>query len=128
MREHYFAALARKGQADLADNGAWFADDIGIFMSYWYAGLFVVVEGWQELGLNDPKIDSLLDSPHVEELRRYRNGVCHFQKNYFDERFGEICRDSPSSVPWVRELSRSFGEFFLRTLRSQGESKEGRSN
>lgn len=33
------------------------------YMSYWYAGLFVVVEGWRDLGLQDAEIDGLLESP-----------------------------------------------------------------
>jgi len=118
MREHCCAALDRDKRPRDGSDLSWFADDIGMFMSYWYAGLYVIIEGWKELVLHDPKIDPLLDSPHVEELRRYRNGVCHFQKKYLDDRFMEICHQSPSSVPWVRKLTRTFGEYFLRTLRS----------
>lgn len=40
---------------------AFFADDPGIFMSYWYGGLYVVIEGWKELGLHDPEIDQLIE-------------------------------------------------------------------
>jgi hypothetical protein len=29
-------------------------------MSHWYATLYVVVEGWMELGFRDPIIDKLL--------------------------------------------------------------------
>ena len=52
-----------------------------MYMSYWYGGLYVVIEGWKKLGLVDRKIGSLLKSPYVGLLRRYRNGVFHFQKN-----------------------------------------------
>lgn len=62
----------------------WFADEHGLFMSHWYAGLYVVVEGWRELGFHDNEIDTLLSSSNVEHLRRYRNGVCHFQPRYLD--------------------------------------------
>ena len=68
-------------------NFAFFVHDPGIFMSYWYGGLYAVIEGWQELGLTDPTIDRLLESPNVELLRRYRNGVFHYQMTYFDDRF-----------------------------------------
>ena len=29
------------------------------YLAYWYAETFVVIEGWQELGLSDPEIDAL---------------------------------------------------------------------
>lgn len=31
-----------------------------MYMSYWYAGLYVVIEGWQKLKLQDMAIDTLL--------------------------------------------------------------------
>src|SRR5438034_786877 len=58
-----------------------------LYMSYWYSALFVVIEGWRHLGLSEPTIDALLASPNVDLLRRYRNGVFHFQKDYSDDRF-----------------------------------------
>lgn len=85
--------------------------DPGIFMSYWYGGLYVVIEGWFELGLNDPVIDSLLKSPNVALLKRYRNGIFHFQKDYMDERFHEFMA-SKDCVPWVRDLNKAFGDYF----------------
>lgn len=94
-------------------------DDVGIFMAHWYGSLYVVIEGWRKLGLSDPKIDLFLASPHVEELRRYRNGTFHFQNEYFDSRFLEIMTDSTSSVPWVHQLTEAFSEYFLRTARER---------
>lgn len=92
---------------------AFFIHDPGIFMSYWDAGLYVVIEGWRELGLADPAIDRLLSSPNVGLLKRYRNGVFHYQANYFDDRFRGFI-ESKDSVPWVRELNLAFGDYFLR--------------
>jgi len=34
-----------------------------MFMSYWYATLYVIAEGWQDLGLTDPAVDVLLTDP-----------------------------------------------------------------
>jgi hypothetical protein len=94
----------------------WFADDAGLFLSYWYAALYVVVEGWHELKCQDLEIDHFLTSPNVQHLRRYRNGVCHFHRKYLDERFLEITA-SADSVQWVRSLNDSFGRFFLQRER-----------
>src|SRR5580692_2791502 len=94
----------------------WFADDAGLFLSYWYAALYVVVEGWHELKCQDLEIDHFLTSPNVQHLRRYRNDVCHFHRKYLDERFLEITA-SADSVQWVRSLNDSFGRFFLQRER-----------
>ncbi|MDD8027298.1 MAG: hypothetical protein PHI34_12370 [Acidobacteriota bacterium] len=90
-----------------------FACDPGLFMSYWYGGFYVVVEGWREMGIHDPDIDRLIDSPNIELLRSYRNGAFHFQKNYFDERFFIFVGEG-TSASWVRELNKSLGRFFLQ--------------
>lgn len=92
----------------------WFADETGLFLSYWYAALYVVIEGWKKLGFRDEEVDALLTSPNVDHLGRYRNGVCHFQPKYLDERFLAMM-SSPDSVQWVRSLNRAFGRFFLQT-------------
>ncbi|SRR6266498_3267119 len=87
------------------------------YMSYWYGGLFVVVEGWQDLQLSEPIIDELLASPHVDLLRRYRNGVFHFQRDYNDKRFLEFMAEGMSIVQWVRDLTLHFGRYFLQRFR-----------
>lgn len=85
-----------------------------LYMSYWYAGLYVVIEGWRELGLSHPQIDNLLESPNVELLRRYRNGVFHYQSEYYDNRFMEFMQQGEDCVEWVRDLNLEFGAFFLQ--------------
>jgi hypothetical protein len=119
MREYFEQALLNPDWLRLAEEHTahpgltFFVHDPGIFMSYWYGGLYVVIEGWRELGLADPSIDRLLTSPNVELLRRYRNGVFHYQATYFDDRFNGFIT-SQDSVPWVRELNLAFGSYFLR--------------
>ena len=87
--------------------------EANLYMGYWYSGLYVVIEGWQELKLSDDKIDQLLASPNVRLLKRYRHGVFHFQKKYSDERFIEFMRDGDNEVHWVRTLNLEFGRYFL---------------
>ena len=97
LRDYFDKSLATKGMPSEASFPAWFAEDVGLFMSHWYAALYVVVEGYRELGLQNAKVDALLTSPNVDLLRRYRNGVDHFQKSYFDARFVDFMGppDSP---------------------------------
>ena len=87
------------------------------FMDFWYAGLYIVIEGWLELKLSDSAIDELLRSPNVDLLKRYRNGVCHFQRKYFDPRFMNLIQDK-SVVQWLHALNREFGRFFSEYLRT----------
>jgi hypothetical protein len=96
--------------------GAGFIESF-LYMSYWYAGLYVVIEGWKELRLSDAAIDEILQSSNVELLRRYRNGVFHFQCNYNDKRFEEFMARGDDAVTWVRRLNEQFGRFFLLTER-----------
>ena len=88
-----------------------------MYMSFWYATLFVVIEGWGKSRLSDSRIDNLLSSPNVSLLRRYRNGVFHFQAQYDDERFIELIRDGENVVEWIRNLNQELGRFFLDRLR-----------
>ncbi len=87
--------------------------EVNLYMSYWYGGLYVVIEGWKKLHLHDSYIDDLLNSPNVNLLRRYRNGVFHFQPEYYNERFLEFICDGKNAVAWVRTLNQQFGRFFL---------------
>lgn len=118
LREWFDRSLADWGSPKASDFLMWFTDDPGLFMSHWYASLYVVVEGYQELGLRDTKVDALLTSPNVDLLRRYRNGVNHFQKTYFDSRFVDFMgtADTPQ---WTRDLNRELGRFFIQTLRKE---------
>ena len=87
-----------------------------LYMSIWYAGMYVVIEGWRKLGLHDAGVDQMLESPNVELLRRYRNGVFHFQPDYFAERFAGFF-GSPDGPRWIRELRAAFSRYFLDSMK-----------
>ena len=111
MRTDFDSVLARQTQIK-GDEDALLIES-NLYMSYWYGGLYVVIEGWQALKLSDPVIDPLLQSPNVDLLRRYRNGVFHFQKKYYDNRFIDFITDGKNTVEWFRSLNREFGRWFL---------------
>ena len=86
---------------------------------YWYGALFVVKEGYDELRLSDSQVDALLAvGANVEALRRCRNGVFHFQKTYFDERFLGLMRQ-PNFVRWVYDLTDTFRQCIEREMSLQ---------
>ena len=117
MRTHFdTAALASPG-SDL-----WSKDSIETtaYISYWYAGLYVVVSGWRRLRLRDAAIDTMLqDLEMVALLERYRHGVFHFHPEYVDERFQGFLTKGAESARWARDLNRELGRFFLEYLQQQ---------
>ena len=86
-----------------------------LYMSFWYGELYVVIEGWKELGLSDPTIDALLQSSKVELLKRFRNGVFHFQADYFDDRFLDFISDKDAAT-WTADLNEAFSKYFLKWM------------
>ena len=98
----------------------WFT---GPFMhfSYWFAALYVVIEAWkEELKLKDSKIDTLLDSEYCDILRRYRNGVFHYQKRYFNNKFTSLFDEGDEIGIWANEVHEEFSRYFLEWFKSQG--------
>lgn len=87
-----------------------------MYMSLWYAQLYTVIEGWKNLRLQDNAVDSLLlQTDHVDLLRRYRNGVDHFQADYFSSKFTNFVAMTDSAV-WIRSLHTAIGSYFLQRL------------
>ena len=118
LQDYFDMSLIKSKKSNESHSPTWFADDSGLFMSHWYAALYVVIEGYQKLDIHDPQIDELLDSPNVDLLRRYRNGTCHFQHTYFDDRFVDFMETEDTPL-WVRNLNREFGRFFIETIRRE---------
>ncbi len=113
MRTDFDVLLAKRKNIKVPESLILIEDNM--YMSYWYAGLYVVIEGWRELKLEDTAIDNLLSREgYVELLRRYRNGVFHYQKDYFDSRFADVWSQNKDFVTWVRELNGQFGRYFLQ--------------
>ncbi len=129
LHRYYIWATRLKGlfteainKNQVTDEITW-ASDLGLFMSHWYGALFVVVEGYRELGLHDIKVDNLLKSENVELLRRFRNGTFHFQNNYYDNRFVDFWRDSQDTAQWVHNLNLALGEFCLKKIEEEKEKR-----
>src|SRR6266480_2170070 len=131
MREYFEAALSASQQdsTSLAKEtdptkaiveAAKFSIGPGIFMSYWYGSLYVVIEGWKQLQLTDPKIHPLIASPNVKLLKKYRDGVFHFQRNFGEDRFKGFLSWRILSA-WVRAIHSEFGRYFLERYSDSGQ-------
>jgi hypothetical protein len=95
---------------DTAEHGgdpmAFMVSKAGLKMCLWYGMLYVVVEGWKESGLSDPEVDRLVASPNTELLRRFRNGMFHFQTDYWlPTKFSDFFVPQNNTVEWVRTLT-----------------------
>ena len=89
------------------------------YAALWLSLLFVVAEGWDELKLQDAEVDALLQSPHRDLLRRFRNGAFHFQPKYFDDRFMDFfVSDEP--LEWAKSLHEAIGAWFIRRAAELG--------
>lgn len=76
-----------------------------VLMAQWYAALWVSIEAWRESGLSDPLVDELLGDPtfdaNLKLLRRFRNGVYHYQASLIDDRLTGFLADASKTVPWA---------------------------
>ena len=90
------------------------------YFSQWMAMLYVVCEGWSELELSDTQVTPLLQSERIKLLKRYRNGVFHFQKKYFDQRFTDFLLHGEDVAQWADDLHSAFSKYFLKWNQKRG--------
>ncbi|WP_457795377.1 hypothetical protein [Horticoccus sp. 23ND18S-11] len=82
----------------------------------WYAMLYVVVEGFQELRLQDAQVEELIRrEDYISQLRRFRNSIFHFQKDFETEKYWDFLKAKESEI-WVRKLNSALEGFFERVL------------
>jgi len=83
-----------------------------VLMLQFYAALWVAVEGWRECPLSDETVDELLTDPafdqNVQLLRRFRNGVYHYQPDLINERLLAFFREGEHAVTWAFLLHDEF--------------------
>jgi hypothetical protein len=85
----------------------------GIYLLYSYSGIYLVIEGWRDLGLEDPKIDELLQSPFVDRLRLFRNATFHYQKEPLSWKHLQFFgTEEEQTEVWLNKLYREFARFF----------------
>lgn len=81
-----------------------------------YGLIFVVIEGFRELKCKDERVENLLAAEnYVDLLRRFRNGVFHYQKEPMDPRLVTFMTRE-NSGKWIREMHATLGAFLEREL------------
>lgn len=85
-------------------------------LQVFYVLMYVVVEGYRELGYQDSAVDPLLaQSQFVDGFRRFRNANFHFQEDPFSPKLLEFL-DAEGSEKWARELYDALKAFFEKQL------------
>lgn len=117
MRVHFKKELekvrALKGMKDLVE--------VNLYMHLWYGCLRVVVEGWESMGLKDPKVTGLWDIEKIKLLNGLRNDVFHFQPSYVPSRTLKAIEDK-TFVNWVHSIHEAIGAALLARMQAS-ESK-----
>lgn len=92
--------------------------------NYWAASLYVVIEGWETAGFEDPIIDALLGRSHYRDtLRKLRNGTFHYQPSLIPQKFKDFFQSEDVTL-WLITLH----EEFCRSLREWVDSVCGRTS
>lgn len=85
-----------------------------VWLNYYYGSLYVVIEAWQKLKLRAPLVDLLLEHQHgiILLMKRFRNGVFHFQKELESPKLAEFLRTGGKHVFLVKLLHDSFVRYW----------------
>jgi hypothetical protein len=127
LHTHWVRAdsIKERVRLDIADDGSQLPSelhDIGQQLSkvhaleVLYGLIYVVIEGFRELGCKDESVEKLLaEGDYVNLLRRFRNGVFHYQTEPMDKRLLDfITREN--SGRWMRDTHKALGTFLEREL------------
>jgi len=115
MKVHFEDTLKQTGAVDITSPDGFY---VAMYMSLWYGCLYIVIEGWRALGLENQEIDALLRSSNVNLLRTYRNATFHYQKDYLHEKFMTFLREGEATATWVRTTHNAFAGYFAREFES----------
>ena len=87
------------------------------YMSYYYGGMYVVIEAWTtRFHYHDTEIEELLRSSFVGTLKQSRNASFHFSPQYFDSRMQAFLSD-PDSEVWLANVRDAFARWFRYHLK-----------
>lgn len=85
-------------------------------MQVWYSLLYVVVEGYRELGQKyEPLEEVLAKAEYVDLLRRFRNATFHFQADPLNDKLIDFLEKQDSEV-WIRDLNKQLEAFLMQAL------------
>ncbi len=72
-------------------------------LTIWFGMLYVVIEGWRKWKFFDSRVDPLLTSDHVAELKAHRHAIFHAED--FDAPAVMQFVATPERSNWVADIS-----------------------
>lgn len=101
------------------------ADVVGALV-HWLASLYVVIEGWNELGKNDPLISTLLTKydDYYQRMRRFRNAVFHYQASPLCDKLTDFLEPDSEVHPWATALQFEFQRVLFSLVPATEEGEE----
>lgn len=94
--------------------------DDSIALSLWYATVYVVIEGWRATEISDSEVDALLGDDRVDDLRRFRNQIFHYQPAYDNPKLLEFLgtgdADAQEATAWIRRTHAALGRAIAQAL------------
>ena len=102
-------------RADLLEVGQYFSRVLRL--QVFYGLLYVVVDGYSELGCQDRDVDELLtNADFVNALRRFRNATFHYQEDPISDKLLDFIA-AKGSDDWSRNVYHALDRFFTSQLR-----------
>ena len=97
-------------------------------LAHWLASLYVVVEGWKEIGISDPVISDLLAKydDYYQLMRRFRNGVYHFQPKPMSEKLTDFLGKESEGHAWAYALLFELKRFLVFVVPEDADGEEMR--
>ena len=86
-----------------------------MYICLWFGVLYIVIEGWPTLKLNEPGIKKLLRSRFKDLLRNFRNATFH-PDDYDDARIQALVASGQETIDWARKVTLEFKSFFESIL------------
>lgn len=83
--------------------------DFEVYLGFWLSALYVVAEGFVDLGLKDPEVEPLI-SAHIDSLRLYRNATFHFQRK--PDKHIQFHDGQANRLNWAEDLHAALRAFF----------------
>jgi len=86
-----------------------------LYICLWLSILYIVIEGWPRLKINQPQITKLLRSRFKDLLHNFRNATFH-PEEYDDARLQTLVAKGQESIDWARKVTFEFKSFFESIL------------
>jgi hypothetical protein len=91
--------------------------DIFLIIETYYSLLYVVIEGYKEINIEDKNINILLqENNYVDFLRLFRNSIFHYQKEPISEKTLKFLETKDSEI-WINKLNIALKKYFEENLK-----------